>query len=410
MPITLEHLGDDRLADLLATIVTSMGGAGHPSAIDRWKQMSELELRLGAVDDREGGAVVGTLGGYSFELSLPRGGSVPTQGLTLVGVRPTHRRRGILRQMIELAFEHARLGARPVGALFASEASIYGRFGYGHAAPSARVHVDKHRFALRAPPPREGRAFRLLSHDEALVTLPPLYERMRRVRAGMPTRSPGWWRVRRIDEAEWRREGRGYWQHVVCEREGAPVGYAIYRHGSGFEHGLSTAELEVVEALAPEVDDLLALFRYLFEIDLQTVVHAGLLPLDHALFHRLVDPGILRAELEPGLFVRIFDVLGAFAPRPLTSAPGVDVEVVDALVPHNQGTYRFAEGEVTRLGEGAPADLTLEVEALGSLYLGGLSAQELVAAGRATERTPEAAQRLDAALGRQLCPWTPEIF
>jgi predicted N-acetyltransferase YhbS len=153
MPITLEHLGDDRLADLLATIVTSMGGAGHPSAIDRWKQMSELELRLGAVDDREGGAVVGTLGGYSFELSLPRGGSVPTQGLTLVGVRPTHRRRGILRQMIELAFEHARLGARPVGALFASEASIYGRFGYGNAAPSARVHVDKHRFApARAAP------------------------------------------------------------------------------------------------------------------------------------------------------------------------------------------------------------------------------------------------------------------
>lgn len=410
MDITLEDLGDDRLGDLLQTIVTSMGGPGHPTAVERWRQMSELELRVGAVDDDQGGAVVGTLGGYSFELSLPGGGSVRTQGLTLVAVRPTHRRRGLLRRMIERAFEAAAQRGQPVGALFASEASIYGRFGYGHAAPSAAIHVDKHRFSLRAEPSREGRSFRLVSHDEALRLLPPVYEGVRRLRAGMPTRSPGWWRVRRIDEAEWRREGRGLWQHVVCERAGAPVGYAIYRHGSGFEHGLSTAELEVVEALAPEVDDLLALYRYLFEIDLQTVVHAELLPLDHPLFHRTVDPGVLRAELSPGLFVRVLDVVGAFERRPLASGPSVDVCVDDALVPGNTGVYRFGGGEVTRLRDGAFWDLELDVEALGSLYLGGFSARELLAAGRARQRGQEAAERFDALLGRQLSPWTPEIF
>jgi hypothetical protein len=44
----------------------------------------------------EGGPAAGGLGAFPFQLTVP-GGRVPTAGVTVPGVLPTHRRRGVLR-------------------------------------------------------------------------------------------------------------------------------------------------------------------------------------------------------------------------------------------------------------------------------------------------------------------------
>ena len=99
------------------------------SAADR--ELLELDRTWAAVDD---GAIVGCAGVFSQAMTVPGGGTAPTAGVTLVGVLPTHRRRGILRELMARILDQAVERGEVLSTLFASQAAIYGRFGFGHAA------------------------------------------------------------------------------------------------------------------------------------------------------------------------------------------------------------------------------------------------------------------------------------
>src|ERR671913_547778 len=101
---------------------------------EHFAQTFEADRSIAAFD---GGEVVATAGAYSLEMTLP-GGPRPVAGVTIVGVLPTHRRRGLLTEMMrrQLTELHERQ-REPVAALWASEGVIYGRFGYGVAARQA---------------------------------------------------------------------------------------------------------------------------------------------------------------------------------------------------------------------------------------------------------------------------------
>ena len=64
----------------------------------------------------------------------------------------------------------------PIAALWASEAAIYGRFGYGLAAPSISMKSVRARFALRDDKGPQG-SVRLVTADEEYELFPPVYER-----------------------------------------------------------------------------------------------------------------------------------------------------------------------------------------------------------------------------------------
>src|SRR5215207_9701438 len=66
-----------------------------------WKLGFEADRAIAAYD---GELIVGTAGIFSFELTIP-GGVLPAAGVTIVGVHPTHRRRGILRRMMRLQLD-----------------------------------------------------------------------------------------------------------------------------------------------------------------------------------------------------------------------------------------------------------------------------------------------------------------
>ena len=88
----------------------------------------------------EDGQIVGGAGAYPFELSVP-GGSLPCAGVTAVGVQPTHRRRGVLRSMMDAQLRDVHERGEPIAALWASEETIYGRFGYGLASWAGELKV-----------------------------------------------------------------------------------------------------------------------------------------------------------------------------------------------------------------------------------------------------------------------------
>ena len=115
---------------------------------ERHRKMLPRDRFFAAYD---GERPVGTAASFPFRLAVP-GGELAAGGVTWVGVLPSHRRRGILRQLMRSQLDDLRERGEPLAILWASEAAIYGRFGYGIAAPSTEMNADRSRFAFREDP------------------------------------------------------------------------------------------------------------------------------------------------------------------------------------------------------------------------------------------------------------------
>ena len=133
--IQIREVPPDRLEEFLRPISTALGFVGSAEGREQLLSIPEFDVRLGAWEDDR---IVGGAGSFSFDVTAP-GGAVPTAGLTMVGVHATHRRRGILREFVRRHTEGARERGQPLAALWATEGSIYGRFGYGMASLSASI-------------------------------------------------------------------------------------------------------------------------------------------------------------------------------------------------------------------------------------------------------------------------------
>jgi len=126
----------------------------------------------------EDGRAVGGAGAFRLELTVP-GGRVPAAGVAAVGVLPTHRRRGILRALMRAQLDGCRERGEPVAYLWASENTVYGRFGYGMASLAAEIDLPRERASYHAAFGPLGRA-RILPLKEAQDLVAPVYERVGR--------------------------------------------------------------------------------------------------------------------------------------------------------------------------------------------------------------------------------------
>src|SRR6266700_1688995 len=171
----------------------------------------------------ENGAIVGGAGAFPYELSVP-GASLPCAGVTGVGVHPTHRRRGVLRAMMDAQLRDVHERGEPIASLWASEETIYGRFGYGIASWAGELKIT-HEWDAFAEPLELGGTTRFVTPEEARTLFPPVFEAVRRGRPGMPSRSETWWEERHLRQEE---EGAAAPRRfVVLELDGEPLGYAI---------------------------------------------------------------------------------------------------------------------------------------------------------------------------------------
>jgi predicted acetyltransferase len=387
----------------LAPIFQFFGHVPDEDTRKRFEPLMPAERMIAAWAD---GAVVGGSGAFPFRLSVP-GGEVDAAGVTVVGVSPTHRRRGILRAMMRAHLDAAHERGEPVATLFASEGGIYGRFGYGLAALLGEVELERAHAALRGEPV-PGSRVRQVTREEAAELFPPIHEAVRRVRPGMPSRSADWWRIRVLDDPEWARSGGGQKMYVVAEVDGRPAGYATYRHHMGFDRGSTTGKISVVEALADSPAGTDTLWRYLVGVDWVARLTAGLLPLDHELQLLLEQHRRLRFTVTEGLWVRLVDVGAALRARSYVGEGELVLDVTDEACPWNAGVWRVGAGVCERV-EAAP-ELRLDVRQLGSAYLGGFSFSELARARLVEELAPGALARADTLFATPAKPWAPEIF
>jgi predicted acetyltransferase len=373
---------------------------------------TELDRTLAAFD---GSTPVSSASIYSFRMCVP-GALAAVGGVTFIAVHPAYRRRGILSSMMRRQLDDMHERGETVAALWASEAGIYGRFGYGQASLQAKFTFRRGEGGFVRDTPADPRLrLRIAEPDEVLAELAKVYDTLLPEQPGMFARNDAWWR-RTLSDPEEDRHGASPLRGLLAEDDAGPRGYALYNgHGRWDDNTfLADSRLDIRELAVTDPAANAALWADLLNRDLITEVTARLRPADDPLLHLLADPRRARPAVADGLWVRLVDVPGALSLRRYPCPVDVVIEVIDDWCPWNQGRWRltvdWAGGAASCTRTPEPADLILPVTALGAAYLGGTRLGVLAAAGLATEQRDGALNALSAALTWDPAPWCPVIF
>lgn len=377
-----------------ASAVVSTALMHAPASDEDWEKSIPSWQGSDSIGAWDGDRCVGHMAGYRFETIVPGGARVPTNGVTRVGVLPTHRRTGLARQLMTRLLTEARQRGQVLASLRASEADIYPRFGFGLAGQAAEMTLDP-----RAALPIRGAAtdgsLRLLRHDEVIATVVPIYEQAAR-RPGVLVRPEWMWQ--RFFEKATVLGGDAEFVVVHTNRDGVDDGYVHYSVDWKTEHFTSpTGKGEVYEVWATEPAAELALWEYLCNVDLVREWYADERPVDELLSLAVHDLRAYRSMWRwDEQWLRLLDVDAALAARTYEDVDGsVTIAVTDGLLPANDGVYEVSAAGAKRATlDAADADLAVGIADLSAAYLGGTWWSHLADAGRVGVRS---AAGLDAA-------------
>jgi predicted acetyltransferase len=407
MEIDIRTCKRGELPSFLRVLETAFSHGISDESIERLMKVMEPGRMHAAF---EGDAMVGTAGVHPFTLTIP-GGRVPAAGVTMVGVPPSHRRRGILTRMMRAQLDDVHERGESIAILWASEDIIYQRYGYGMSSLQAQIDLSRERSAFVRDDGPVGR-MRLIDADEAVKILPSVYDRVAERTAGMFARTAEWWRNHRLPDPEENRRGGGPLWRAVLDIDGRPEAYALYRVFSNWESGVNTGYTHVEEAIGASPIATREIWRFLFGIDLMQSVRAWLLPADHPLLLSMIEPTRLRFSQVDTLWLRVVDVAEALTARSYEGSGSLVLSVTDGFCDWNAGTWRMevdsGTAAVTRSTD--EPDLRLDITDLGAVFLGAFSFTELMRANRVREETPGALARADALFHTSIAPWCPEIF
>jgi predicted acetyltransferase len=320
----------------------------------------------------------------------------------MVGVQPTHRRRGINTRMMGSLLDQAAERAEPLAALFASEGAIYGRFGYGLAGFIGEFEAESARMAYVRGYEPTGHV-ELLSKDDALPVIDEIYDAS--LRPGGVERSPA---LRDHTFATVGEDKDLPWMYAVHRDDtGRADSYAVYWTKHDWTRSVPSGTITVRECVASTPSGNADIWRFLFDVDLVSKVEAWNRPADEPLLQLLREPTRLHLSISDGLWVRLVDVAAALEARRYRADGRIVIEIADPFRPDNDGRYELTaeEGSGHCARTDAPADLAGTINVLGATYLGGSSFRQLWWAGQVEERTPGSIDLADAMFASSPAPW-----
>jgi predicted acetyltransferase len=401
MELALRPISADELTAYKRTDEYGFGYRHEENAPERegWAD-AELDRTVAIF---EGDEIVATGRNYSLELTLPGGVPIPTGAVSWISVRPTHRRRGFLRLMMEYLLDECAARGECASILTASEGGIYRRFGYGVASRVLEIELRRAEVAFQHPV-TDGR-LRMVEPEEGRKLAPELFERVRATRNGAVSRPAEWW------DGEWAVPSMVKNRFdVVYERDGRIEGYVLYGVDGTWQDGFSAKTLGVQDLVAATPDAEAALWQYLCDVDLVNTVTHWTVPPDIELPWRLRDTRQMRTTTyRDWLWVRPVDVPALLQTRRYLTSGRLVLEVRDEMRPDGDAAGRFRleagpDGAECARTDAAP-DLVLDVAALGAISLGGLDASTMARAGTAEERTPGALRTADALFAADRAPF-----
>lgn len=381
MEYEIRSVSADELEEFRRCQASAFGNEFSTDHLEAGRQIFEAERSLAAFDD---GRIIGTSGIFSFELTVPGGDPVKAAGVSMVSVKPTHRRRGVLTGIMARQLAAVRDRGEALAILWASESAIYGRFGYGIATQMELLRVPHEYGAMRRDVPPSAGRLRLLSADEARELLPALHERARRLSPGAVSRTAGWWEIRIFRDHPDHRGGYGSNNYLVYEEGGEIAGYLIYRRRDDSVGWIPGGKALVRECVPATKEAYAALWRYVLELDLVQEIEYDIASGNEPLLWMLEDSRRTERRRLDAIWLRVVDVEKALSARAYGGEGRLVIEVEDAVLEGAGGRFELVAGlgdGICRRTDEAP-DLVMGASELGSLYLGGGSAWALWRAGR----------------------------
>ncbi|MFJ7592870.1 GNAT family N-acetyltransferase [Streptomyces sp. NPDC097617] len=414
MSADVRPIAETELPDWLRTVHTGFLTAKPVTGSDLAQRAKYSDFsRMWGAFDSDSGRCVAALRSFPQELTVPGGAAVRSTAISNVGVLPTHRRQGVLTRMMAAEFAAAAARGDALATLIAAEYPIYGRYGFGPATSLVEWEIDVPRTGLdrRLAAPVDGGRIELVDVEELRLVGPELHERVRARTPGAVNRDERWWNLATGLEQWSYRPYKGLFHAVYRTAEGEVAGLAVYSADDQWADAkvpMNTVQVKDLLAVTPQAER--ALWQFLCSIDWVLKVRTGYRAPDDLAPQMLPDPRSARVVSSADfLWVRVLDVVRALGARTY-EVPGVLVlEVADGTGPA-AGRYRLEAGAGTCERTAEPADLSLDVAALGSLYLGDTSAVRLAALGRVDEERPGAVALADAVFRTARRPWCPDIF
>ena len=409
MTIEVRRVRDEELREFVEAVTA--GFLERPDVdkvTDDVRPIWELERTWAAFD---GGRICGTFRSWATELTVPGGARLPAAAVSAVTVLPTHRRRGILREMVEAEHAAMRQRGEVCGLLYASEYPIYGRFGYGPAVREATLVLDTRATGFHAD--ASGRMEIVKADAQAVDALKGVFEAWRFRQPGEIRRRDHRWEYElAIREEPWGPAWKGF---VAVHRDdaGAVDGYVRYHAEDKWEQRQPRNPVTVDELHALTDAAYVSLWRFLAEMDWAATVKAERRSPTERLPWLLTNARALEmTDVGDGLWVRLLDVPRALAARTYEREGSIVFEVLDREAPDGRLRLKLdarASGATCTETDGAP-DLTLDVAALGAAYLGGMSLRDAVIATGVDEHRTGALREADAMFRTLEEPWSSTFF
>jgi predicted acetyltransferase len=391
-------------AELVGLLNIAFAAPWSDEQLEAERKVWEPERSIVATDGKE---IAGHTGAFSLQLTAP-GAVVPMAGVTLVGVSATHRRRGILRELMRKQLtELYEGGVEPAAALTASEPVIYGRFGYGLATDHQQVVIKKTSRELRKVKGVEDVRISFADPVESLARCAEFHNAQAATRPGMIQHNERFQQYAISNNVVTDIRGASPLRCVLAERDGELVGYSYYRTrrtDKGF--------VDVSRVHSGDIAAHAALWQFLLDPDLLGETTYESLPSDDPLLSLLVDPRAPHATTLDGAWVRLADVGRALAARTYATEIDVVLGVEDDFLPWNAANWHLSGGpggSTCEQTDRAP-DLVLGVRELGAVYLGKPSLALLGAAGLVDERKQGALRAASGAFLADRLPWLDTGF
>jgi predicted acetyltransferase len=362
------------------------------------------------VIDHDDDGPVANAAAFTRDVTVP-GAVIPAGHVTMVGVRQTHRRRGLLTRLMLHQLRDIRRRGEPIAMLWASEGRIYQRFGYGFGSQRHSMVIDIREARLtRSAAPGAGR-LRDAPPEQARKEIQQVYERVRAEVPGRSSRDENWWSWRLCDPPS-TRHGYTRQRALLFDGPSGPDGYALWRRKGEWDEIGPKGEVRVGEVVAATPDAYLALWQFLLSVDLTRTVRYHFGAPDEPLRYLVGEPQALGAKVGDSLWVRLVDVPAALSARRYAAPVDVVLEVTDGLLPGNAGRWRLTgdrAGATCAATTDAP-DLTCDVADLGAVYLGGTPLTALAAGGRVHEVRQGTLAAASTAFGWHRAPSGLDIF
>jgi predicted acetyltransferase len=372
---------------------------------------------FGVVDDDrtftawDGDQIVGTSANFTLDTSVPGGGSLPTAGVTFIGVRPTHRRRGVMTQMLENLHADGIKRNEPIATLWAADAAIYGRFGYGVATERLNIEIQHHHRNLVNAPDDPSIRIRMVETATDYEYVAPIYEQVRNVRGGVPAMDEKW-NARATWDPPQHREGASRVQTVIAEDDAGVRGFLRYALKPDWSGGYAHGTVNIYRLMSADSAAHAALWRYCLSIDLMGKTSWWNAPADDPIQTWLEHPREAKRQINDAMWLRILDLPTTLTARTYSSEFDVTMAVTDTRYEQNSGTWRLSGGPKGTTCERASSspDFSVDIKTLGAISLGGPTLTSHATAGWVEEHTTGSVMATSAAFAAPLAPYCPFVF